>query len=170
MRKKLTIEIFWIVGVVILSNLILYSILGDLLTNGRLLEIQNHDTFLIVPKTHLISLTFIAVLLYMYLLRWIYSKEINRTRTIISEALSTVLLISLLIPWLKSLKVIHVLGTSLYTEIKGIDRVQMTLLYHAALTLVLGLVALFDMTMGYKLIRKNVKDARTHNKMHNPWR
>ena len=154
MAKRIRTEIFWIIGLVVLTNLIWYSILGGLLSNGRLLEIQIHDTYLIVPKLFLVGLTFLVLLLFMYLLRWIHARTINRTLTIFTVVLTTVLLILLLFSWLTSLQEVHDLGRSLYMEINGTDRVQVTLLSHATLTLAVGIVTLFDMTMGYKLIVK----------------
>ncbi len=90
----------------------------------------------------------------MYLLRWIHASTINKTLTIFTVALTTVVLTLLLFSWLTSLEVIRDLGRPLYMEINGTDRVQVTLLSHAILTLAVGMVALFDMTMGYKLIVK----------------
>src|SRR5689334_5086282 len=95
MGKRIRTELFWILGVGILTNLIWYSILGDLLSNGRPLEVQNHDTYLIVPKSLLIGLTFFVLLLITYLLRWINSVTMTRTLTIFAVVLTSIVLIFL---------------------------------------------------------------------------
>lgn len=137
-----------------MTQLIWYSILGHLLFNGRLLEIQDHDTYIIVPKLFLIGLTFLVLLLFMYILRWIHSGAINRTVMIFAVVVITIVLIFLFFDWLSRLENIRGLGRSWHTEINGLDRIPMTLLSHATLTFAIGLLALFDMTIGYKLISK----------------
>ena len=147
-------ELLWLQGVVTLTYFIWYSILGHLLINGRLLEIQNHDIYIIVPKLVLVGMTFLVLLLVMYILRWIHSKVINRTVIIFAVVLITIVLIFLFFDWLISLRSIRDFGESWYTEVRGADRIPMALLLHATLTFAVGIVALLDMTIGYKLIVK----------------
>ncbi|MFD1000271.1 hypothetical protein ACFQ21_13190 [Ohtaekwangia kribbensis] len=154
MGKGIRTELLWLLGVVILAQLVWYSILGQLLFNGRLLEIQDHDAFIIVPKLFLVGLTSLVLLLFMYVLRWIHSKAINRTVIIFAVVVLTIVWIFLFLDWLIGLQNIRDLGKSWHTEINGADRVPMTLLSHASLTFAVGIVALFDMIIGYKLIAK----------------
>lgn len=138
----------------LLTHLIWWSILGNLTYNGRALEIQDHDTFVIVPKLLLVGLTFAVLVLLMYLFRWVHARAFSEPATIFVVALTTAVLIFLFFSWLSSLQAIQILGRSLYSETKGADRVQMFLLSHAILTFTVGIVALFDMTMAYKLVPK----------------
>ncbi len=154
MRKRLRTELLWLLGVVTLAYFIWYSILGHLLFNGRLLEIQNHDTYIIVPKLVLVGITFLVLLLVMYVMRWVHSKTINRTAIILAVVLITIVLMFLSFDWLISLRGIRDLGRSWHAEVGGADRVPMALLLHATLTFAVGIVALLDMTIGYKLIVK----------------
>jgi hypothetical protein len=154
MGKRLRTELLWLLGIVILIQLVWYSILGQLLFNGRLLEIQDHDTFITIPKLFLVGLTFLVALLFMYVLRWMHSREINRTVMIFAVVVITIVWIFLFLDWLISLQNIRDLGKSWHAEINGADRVSMTLLSHASFTLAVGIVALLDMIIGYKLIVK----------------
>lgn len=69
------------------------------------------------------------------------------------------MLVVLFTSWLTSLETIRIAGRSLYSEINGADSVQMDLFSHAALTFAVGIVTLFDMIMGYKLIPKIERSA-----------
>jgi hypothetical protein len=151
---KFKSEISWIMRIVLLTHLIWWSILGNLTYNGRALEIQDYDTFVIVPKLLLVGLTFAVLVLLMYLFRWVHARVFSRPVTIFVVALTTAVLIFLFFSWLSSLQTIRILGRSLYSETKGADRVQMFLLSHATLTFTVSIVALFDITMAYKLVPK----------------
>jgi hypothetical protein len=154
MRKNLTTEVFWLIGIAILTYWIAYSILGDRILNGKTLELQNHDTYIIVPKIPLLVLVFAVLLLIMYLFRWLHATAMNRTVIIFAITTTPIILILLFFRWLSSLEIIREMGQSSVVDLGDINRVQMTLFSHALLTLTLGLLTLFEMTMGYKLVTK----------------
>ena len=137
-----------------MTHLIWRSILGDLTYNGRPLEIQDHDTYVIVPKLALVGLTFVLLLSLMYLLRWVHGMTMTPSTTLYIVTVTTIILILLFFTWLTGLRAIDVPWRSLYLEVNGTDRIQMALLSHAVLTFSVGVVALFDLTIGYKLLPK----------------
>jgi hypothetical protein len=139
---KFKTEYYWIFGTGILTHLIWRSILGDLTYNGRPLEIQDHDTYFIVPKLLLVALTFLVILFFMYLLRWVHKRTINKWSIMVILSLTTVMFVFLFFNWLTSLETIQTLGRTLYSETKETDRVQMTLISHATLTFAVGMGAL----------------------------
>lgn len=152
---KFWTEVFCVIGVFILTNFVLYSFLGNTLFNGNRLEIQNHDTYLVIPKGFLIAVTFALLLILSYVLRWIHALTIGKVIVIVLSVLSTLLLVGHFVIWWASLLWIDHLSASIYSEINGKDRIQSDLLVHTALTLTLGVVALIDLILVHKLVKRH---------------
>jgi hypothetical protein len=92
MRAKLTRELYWLLGTVILTGLIGLWIFGDKIFDSTPVDIQLHDTYYVFPKTLLLTVIFIGLLTTTYLTRGIYFKLNNK---IINGILTILLLIIL---------------------------------------------------------------------------
>jgi hypothetical protein len=90
MRAKLTRELYWLLGTVILTGLIGLWIFGDKLIDSTPIDIQLHDTYYVFPKTYLLTIVFLGLLTTTYLTRGIYFKLNNK---IINGILTVLLLI-----------------------------------------------------------------------------
>jgi hypothetical protein len=78
MRAKLTRELYWLLGTVILTGLIGLWIFGDKLIDSTPIDIQLHDTYYVFPKTYLLTIVFLGLLTTTYLTRGIYFKLNNK--------------------------------------------------------------------------------------------
>ena len=150
--KRLRTEVFWLIGMFILAYWVLYSMLGKSLSNGRVLEIQKHDSYYIVPKSLLIILTFVLLSVLMYVLRWFHFLRIEKRMVVTILSLATIVLGVLFLQWLNELGFVRQLDEVTYMKQNETDRIQMTLLSHIVFTIAVGFVVLLDMALVLKIV------------------
>jgi hypothetical protein len=92
MRAKLTIELYWLLGTVVLTGLFGLWIFGDKIFDPKPVDIQLHDTYFVFPKLLLLAVILLLLLTTIYLVRVIHYKLDNR---IINGVLTFLLVIAL---------------------------------------------------------------------------
>jgi hypothetical protein len=83
MKKRLTIEVFFILGVASLTLLVGLILFQNKLFDGKDLDLQLHDTYIILPKTFLLLAVFATLLVLVNLARAVYHKLNNKLVNII---------------------------------------------------------------------------------------
>lgn len=109
MRAKLTRELYWLLGTVILAGLVGLWIFGDKSFDPTPVDIQLHDTYYVFPKTLLLTVIFLFLLTTTYLTRVIYYKLDNR----MVNGILTLLLIVALVGQIRNLGWVNGLETNL---------------------------------------------------------
>ena len=99
MSTKLRNELYWIVGTILLTLTIGLLIFGDKLFNGRLLDLQLHDTYFIFPKTLFVTAIFVFLMGSMYLNRGIYNKLENKVASVLVTIVLIFILLGLVRYW-----------------------------------------------------------------------
>jgi hypothetical protein len=153
MSTKLRKEMYWILGTIMLTLTIALFIFGDKLFNGRLLDLQLHDTYFIFPKTLFVTAIFIFLLIGMYLNRGIFSKLENKAASI----LVTIVLLFILLGIIRYLNWIYGYvndsGYYIFDERSQTERISEFTMTHWILTIVILATMVTIMTTGYKIIK-----------------
>ena len=92
MKKRLTIEISLVIGVALSSFLVGLILFRNKLFDGKDLDIQFHDTYIVLPKTFILLVIFTILLMLIYFVRAIYHKLNSKPVNVI---LGTLLILAL---------------------------------------------------------------------------
>lgn|GEM_PF-5331114 len=129
-------------------------IFGRNLFNGRLLDLQLHDTYIVFPKTLFMAGVFILLLGGMYLNRRIYFKLNNRTLSILLAIILTFFLYVLISYWDWNYGYLKDSGYYLFDESSQTEKISEFLITHWVLTIVILVTSVTIATTGYKIIER----------------
>jgi len=106
MKKQLTIEFSIVLGVASSSFLVGLTLFQNKLFDGKNLDIQLHDTYVVLPKTFILLVIFATLLVLINLARAIYHKLNNKLVNIILGTLLVIVVtvLVLYVNWLNGYK------------------------------------------------------------------
>lgn len=153
MNTRLRKELYWILGTISLTILIVLLIFGDKLFNGRLLELQLHDTYFIFPKFLFVTIIFILLAVGMYLNRGIYWKMNNKAIGILLTIMLVIILLRLLSYWNWIYGYVNDSGYYSFDERSQTERISEFTMTYWILTIIIMMLVVTILTMGYKILK-----------------
>ena len=154
MKTPLKKELYWVLGTISLTLTVGLIIFGDKLFNGRLLDLQVHDSYFIFHKYLFLTAIFIFLLGGMYLNRGIFNILDNRVVSILVAIILTFILIGLISysNWIYG----HVKDSGYYSfdERSQTERISEYTMTHWVLTIMIIVTGVTIMTTGYKIVRR----------------
>jgi hypothetical protein len=153
MKAHLKKELYWALGIICLTQIAGFVIFGGKLFNGRLLDLQIHDTYFIFPKYFFLAAVFIFLLVGMYLNRAIYWKLNNRVLSVLTMLILTLVLIGLInyMNWVYGY--VKDSGYYLFDERSQTERISEFVMTYWILTIVIFVTVSAIMTTGYKILK-----------------
>ena len=147
-------EILVVSGIVMLSFGIGLSFFGSHLWNGKPLEIQDHDTYYIVPKSAFLVLVFILLSLIVFLGRWISTLSITRNIAIVVCCAIGIMLLGLFHYCLVRLSLVNDLYPLIHSD-SFRDRIDWSLLQSMTAIIVISVLSVINVV----ILFKNFKNA-----------
>ena len=163
MKTRVFKEIFWILGATLTTLIIGYILFDDKLFNGRLLDLQVHDTYYIFPKTFFLVLIGLTLLISIYLIRGLYWKSNKRFVNVVLTLILAIILYDLLhyASWLYGY--VKDSGFYVYDEASQTEKISQFLLTYWYLTIINSILILTLTTTIYKTIKPIRTPSRDGN-------
>jgi hypothetical protein len=153
MKTRFREELYWLLGTMSLTLVIGLLFFGRNLFNGRLLDLQLHDTYIIFPKSFFMAGVFIFLLTGTYLNRGIYRKLNKRSVSILLTIILALLLFVLISYWDFNYGYLQDAGYYLFDERSQTERISDFLMTHWSLIIIILVTSVTIFTTGYKIIK-----------------
>ncbi len=157
MNAKLKKELYWILGTILVTLIIGLLLFNDKLFNGRLLDLQVHDTYFVFPKMLFVTAIFTVLLVSMYLNRGIFKGLDNRALSISLILILTVILIGLInySNWIYGY--VKDSGYYLFDERTETEKISKFTMLHWVLVIFILVIVITILTTGYKIIKSKTR-------------
>jgi hypothetical protein len=153
MRTRLKTEFYWLLGTIAVTVIIGLLIFENSLFNGRLLDLQVHDTYFIFPKMLFLTIMFVTLLASTYLIRVIYWKVNNRVVNVTLTLVLICVLTRLLIYWNWIYAYVQDSGFYLFDERTQTERISEFTVTNWILPVFVLVTIVAIGTTGYKIMR-----------------